>query len=106
MADGKVAAGATVSNDRAGLSIAGCKETLGERANELKVISTSDPIPNDVIAVRPGYPAEGYAALRAAFLGLAGTEEGKKVLTDVFHGDGFSPSDDADFALLRETLKR
>ena len=106
VADGKVAAGATVSNDRAGLSIAGCKETLGERANELKVISTSDPIPNDVIAVRPGYPAEGYAALRAALLGLAGMEDGKKVLAEVFHGDGFSPSDDADFALLRDTLKR
>lgn len=105
VADGKVAAGATVSNDRAGLSIAGCQETLGERASELKVISTSDPIPNDVIAVRPGYPAEGYAALRAALLGLAATEEGKKLLADVFHGDGFSPSDDADFALLRDTLK-
>ena len=105
VADGKVAAGATVSNDRAGMSIAGCKETLGERASELKVISTSDPIPNDVIAVRPGYPAEGYAALRAALLGLAATEDGKKLLADVFHGDGFSPSDDADFALLRDTLK-
>jgi phosphonate transport system substrate-binding protein len=105
VADGKVAAGATVSNDRAGQSIAGCKETLGERANELKVISTSDPIPNDVIAVRPGYPAEGYAALRAALLGLGSTEQGKAVLAEVFHGDGFSPADDADFALLRETLK-
>jgi phosphonate transport system substrate-binding protein len=106
VADGKVAAGATVSNDRAGLSIAGCKETLGERASELKVISTSDPIPNDVIAVRPGYPVEGYAALRVALLGLGGTEEGKKVLADVFHADGFSASDDGDFALLRETLKK
>ena len=105
VADGKADAGATVSNDRAGGAIAGCVETLGPRASELRVISISDPIPNDVIAVRPGFAAAEFAALRTVLLGLDHSAEGKQALTDVFVSDAFVASEDGDFALLRDTLK-
>ena len=103
--EGRADAGATVSNDRAGGAIAGCVETVGPRASELRVIATSDPIPNDVIAVRPAFPAEGYAALRQALLGLVSRPDGQQALAQVFLAGAFVASEDGDFALLRETLK-
>jgi phosphonate transport system substrate-binding protein len=105
VSSGKADAGATISNDRAGGAIAGCAQTLGQKTADLKVLAVSDPIPNDVIAVRPGYPADGFAALRAALDGLRNTAEGKRVLDEVFHSDAFVSSDEGDFDLLREALK-
>ena len=105
VAEGKADGGATFSNDRSGGSIAGCVETLGPKATALKVISTSDPIPNDVIAVRPGFSVDDFAALRVLLLGLARTPEGKAALSEVFVSDAFVASEDADFTMLRETLK-
>lgn len=103
--DKEADAGATISNDRAGGAIAGCAETQGKRAHELRVIATSDPIPNDVVAVRPDLPPEAFAALRNALLALDATPEGKKALADVFLADAFVAADDSDFAMLRSTLK-
>jgi phosphonate transport system substrate-binding protein len=105
VAAGKAEAGATFSNDRAGGLIAGCSETLGQKTADLKVLAVSDPIPNDLIVVRPGYPLDGFAALRTALDGLRGSAEGKRVLEEVFHSDAFVASDDGEFDLLREALK-
>ena len=33
---------------------------------ELRVVATSDPIPNDVVAVRPDFSAANYQAVRNA----------------------------------------
>jgi phosphonate transport system substrate-binding protein len=106
VAEGRADAGATISNDRAGGAIAGCVETIGDKATELKVISISDPIPNDVIAVRPGFSLDDYAALRTALLALGDSAEGKKALGEVFFGEAFVPSQDGDFTLLREMVKK
>jgi phosphonate transport system substrate-binding protein len=103
--DRRADAGATISNDRAGGAIAGCAETEPTRTAELRVIATSDPIPNDVIAVRPDLSPSSYQAVRNALIALDGTPEGKKALADVFAADAFVASDDEDFAMLRATLK-
>ena len=105
VAEGRAAAGATVSNDRAGGAIAGCVETLGAASSGLRVLSISDPIPNDVIAVRPGFSSDDFAALRAVLLGLDKTPEGRAALADVFVSDAFVAGEDSDFALLRDMLK-
>ncbi|MFN2548386.1 MAG: phosphate/phosphite/phosphonate ABC transporter substrate-binding protein [Myxococcales bacterium] len=99
--EGEADAGATFANDGRGGALAGCVETLGARAKGLKVLATSDPIPNDVIAARPGAPTELVTSLRTALLSLASSPPGREQLNAVFHADGFVPADDADYAVLR-----
>lgn len=99
----KAEAGATFANDGRGGGLAGCEETLGaEKTRELKVLATSDPIPNDVIALKPQSPPELVAAVRAALVALSGTPEGKEKLSTLFHADAFVPAEDSDFTLLRD----
>jgi phosphonate transport system substrate-binding protein len=100
---GEADAGATFANDGRGGSLAGCEETVGPtRSKGLRVLATSDPIPNDVVALRPEAPAEMVAAVRSALLGMAKTPEGKQKLQTLFHADAFVPAEDADYATLRE----
>lgn len=93
--DGKADAGATFANDGRGGSLAGCEETIGAAAKKLRVLATSDPIPNDLIAARPDLPADVLSEVRAALLALRGPRAA------VFHADGFVPAADADYAGLR-----
>src|SRR5260221_14604689 len=69
--DGTADAGATFANDRRGGALAGCGQTLAAPAKGLRVLATSDPIPNDVICARPGVPTELVTNLRTALLSLA-----------------------------------
>jgi len=99
---GEADAGATFANDGRGGSLAGCAETLGpEAVKQLHVLATSDPIPNDVVAVRPGAPAELLLVVRSALLGLAQSSDGRKKLDQLFHADAFVLAEDSDYAPLR-----
>jgi len=96
--DGEADAGATFANDGRGGQLAGCVETAGEEtAAQLKAMVTSDPIPNDVIALKPGSPDAQVTMLRAALLSLRDPAR----LQELFHADGFAPASDADFDTLR-----
>ena len=99
--EGAADAGATFANDGRGGKLAGCAETVGERARELRVLATSDPIPNDLVALRPGAPAGMVASVRSALLALSQSSDGRKKLDQVFHADAFVPAEDADYAPLR-----
>lgn len=99
--DGTADGGATFANDGRGGALAGCVETVGARARGLRVLATSDPIPNDVIAARPGAPSGLVAAVRSALLALSRTPQGRAQAQQIFHADGFVPADDADYAPLR-----
>src|SRR5207237_3690078 len=98
---GEAEAGATFADDGRGGPLAGCSETVGEKARELKVLATSDPIPNDVVALRPGAPPELLASVRSALLGLSQSSDGRRKLDQLFHADAFVPAEDADYAPLR-----
>lgn len=99
--DGEADAGATFANDGRGGALAGCQETVGARAGELHVLATSDPIPNDVIAARPGAATALVADVRSALFSLSRTPEGREKLRAIFHADGFVAADDGDYAPLR-----
>jgi len=102
--EGKADAGATISNDKAGAAIAGCVETLGDKAADLKVLSISDPIPNDVFALKPGASTEQFSLLRNALLDMDKTNAGKQILANDLHADGFAAADDGDFDPLRASI--
>src|SRR5258707_2518305 len=91
--EGAADAGATFANDGRGGALAGCQETLGsEKTKELRVVATSDPIPNDVIALRPGASTALRDQLRASLLALSQSTDGRKLLAALFHADGFVPA--------------
>ncbi|HLO03045.1 MAG TPA: phosphate/phosphite/phosphonate ABC transporter substrate-binding protein [Symbiobacteriaceae bacterium] len=60
------------------------------------------PIPNDTVTVRKGLPADLEAKIKAAFLKYVATEEGKKVLTDLYTVDGFKEASDADYKVVKD----
>ena len=99
---GEADAGATFANDGRGGPLAGCTETVGPDAvKQLHVLATSDPIPNDVIAVKPGAPEGLLPAVRSALLSLSQSTDGRKKIDALFHADAFVPAEDADYAPLR-----
>ncbi len=103
--DGKADAGATFGNDKDGKTgIEGCSQSFGARAAELKVLAVSHPIPNDVIAARPGLAPADVEPLRLLLGTIAETPEGKAILTSVFHGEGFLGAGDDDFVLFRHEV--
>jgi len=55
-----------------------------------KVISTAGPIPNDGIALRTGLPSDTSATIKKALVDYAGTDGGKKALSDLFAWDGIT----------------
>lgn len=72
---------------------------------QLKVVAYTTPIPNDTVSVRDGLPADMVAKIKAAMLKFAGTEEGKKVLKDLYTIDGFVDAADKDYDVIRAMAK-
>lgn len=62
-------------------------------------------IPNDTISVRAGLPADLEKKLQDALVKFAGTEEGKKVLKDLYTIDGLKPATDADYQVVKDMAK-
>lgn len=99
--EGKADVGATFADDRPDgqkMLVDGCVQSVGaEAASGLKIVSTSAPIPNDAIAVRPGLASAEVARLRSVFLGLSGNEDGRSLLGRVFKSEGFVEVGPSDF---------
>lgn len=106
--EGRFHVGASYSIDPAAEPvkvITGCKNAVGEKASRLQIVAATQPLPNDVLAVRDGFPPEGVAALLAAAQDLEKTEEGRKVLQTAFHAEGFTTVADEDYAPVRAALQ-
>jgi phosphonate transport system substrate-binding protein len=91
---GKADVGATFIDDRPeGVSslVDGCSQVLGpESATSLVVVAVTKPIPNDVVAARPGLPADVLQSLKTMLLGLSDDNDGKAILVTVFKADSFT----------------
>jgi len=102
--EGRADAGASMAKERplAGpLQPDGCREA-GFDPGLFAVIARTEPIPNDLVALRPGLTADAEAALRAALLAMPQTPRGREVLQNVFDADAFAEVADADFDPVRE----
>ncbi|HWI52847.1 MAG TPA: PhnD/SsuA/transferrin family substrate-binding protein, partial [Symbiobacteriaceae bacterium] len=62
-------------------------------------------IPNDTVSVRKGLPADFKAQIKKALQDYIKTEEGKKVLQDLYTIDGLEDGKDADYNVVRDMAK-
>jgi phosphate/phosphite/phosphonate ABC transporter binding protein len=102
--DGQVDVGATYADDRPKgqpVEIDGCVQASGaEAAKGLRVIATSAPIPNDVIAARPELPPADISRIREIFQGFKPTGDEQKILS-VFKAESFVEVGAEDFEPVR-----
>jgi phosphonate transport system substrate-binding protein len=75
---------------------------LGE---QLRVVARTDPVPNDVVAVRKGVAPEVGQVIREGLLRVAASSAGAAALRELYGVDGLGPVADADFAPLRAAVR-
>jgi phosphonate transport system substrate-binding protein len=84
----------------------GCLTSLGaDVKGKLRAVVASDPIPNEVVAVRKDFDATLTETLGSVFGQMSTTEAGKKLLSDVFNAEGFGAALETDFNTVRAVLK-
>jgi ABC-type phosphate/phosphonate transport system substrate-binding protein len=68
-------------------------------------LAVTKAVPHDAVAVRARVPDVVRAALAGALLEFAATSEGRAYLMERYGIEGLAPSDDVEYAELRERLK-
>ncbi len=76
-----------------------------EEASQLRVAWETPALINNAVMVRGDVPGPRVEALRKALLGLAGTEEGRRILARL-ETAGFFPATDATYAVVRDYVQR
>jgi len=71
---------------------------------EVRVLRKTDPIPNDLCAVRRGFPEQVWERFAESLARYLDTDEGKETLFDLLAGVAAEPTDDSAFDGLREAL--
>jgi phosphate/phosphite/phosphonate ABC transporter binding protein len=103
---GKADAGATFCDERpkGETPVAdGCTES--PPASDFRVVALSAPIPNDVVAARPGFDERLVEPTLAVFAQMSQSEAGRRVLREVFRADGWGLAVAGDFDAVAETVK-
>ncbi len=72
---------------------------------KVKIIATTESIPNDPVVFRDGIPEKTAEKIMDALKAYATAKEGKKVLLELYSTDGFVKAQDKDYDNLREKLK-
>lgn len=76
-------------------------EAVPDVGEKVVVFGWSGPIPNDGFAVAGDLPDDLVAAITAAFIEIAGTEEGAALLQELYEIDGLVPVESSDFDVIR-----
>jgi phosphonate transport system substrate-binding protein len=78
---------------------------LPDVKEKLVQVAFTDWIPNDTVSVRKDLSADLKAKIKAAFQKYVATDEGKKVLTDLYTIDGFADASDKDYQVVKDMAK-
>jgi phosphonate transport system substrate-binding protein len=71
---------------------------------EVIVLAKTDPIPNDPITFSKSISSEMALKITVAMVKIAGTEEGKKLLKDMYGVEGLARATDGDYNSLRAVI--
>ncbi len=107
VADGWATAGATyaIVDDDGAVATSGWHERLGPRADEIRVLAFTGPIPGDNVACRPGLDPATQRRLADALVALADDEAGRAILHDVFRAEALVREDRDIYGDVRRTLE-
>jgi phosphonate transport system substrate-binding protein len=107
VADGWATAGATyaILDDDGRVDTSGWHERLGPRAEEIRVIGYTRPIPGDNVACRPGLDPATTRKLTDALVDLARDDDGRAILHDVFRAEALVPEPGDIYGDVRRTLE-
>ena len=100
----QVDAGATFGNSVEGVETEArtlVVGTLPDVMEKVKVVGVTPPIPNDTVSVRKGLPAELVTQVRDGLVAVSQTEEGKKLLNDLYRINGLAPAEDSEYDSVR-----
>lgn len=73
--------------------------------DKVRILKLTGPIPNDPLTIRKDIPEELKVKIVQAFQKYIKTEEGKKVLMDMYHITDFKEASDKDYDVIRNYLK-
>lgn len=73
--------------------------------DELKVIGTTDPIPNDTITVPSSLDDELVQEIKEAFLSFNDDEEMIQIMNEVYNWDAIIEAERSDFDVVKETYE-
>jgi phosphonate transport system substrate-binding protein len=71
---------------------------------DFRVVASSGPVPNDVIAARAGFDERLVEPVLTAFARMPADDEGRRILREVFHADGWGVAVEGDFKSVSEVL--
>lgn len=80
-------------------------ETHKDIFEKIRIVDFTDWIPNDTVTFRYTIPTEIKDTIVAALLAFSGTPSGHKTLKALYDVDGLEPATDADYDVVRSTLK-
>jgi len=69
---------------------------------DTRVLTFTEPIPNDTIAVRSDMDAEWVSKIQDAFIAIGQDEEGRAIIREIYSHEGYVKSEDSIFDIVRE----
>jgi phosphonate transport system substrate-binding protein len=72
---------------------------------KIKILALTDSLPNDPVVFRKGMPDIMIQRIKNALLEFANSEEGKKIMPDIYSMEGLIETKDSDYDLLRKLVK-
>lgn len=74
--------------------------------DDTKVIKFTQKIPNDTISVRSDMDKEWAQKIQDAFIAIGKDPEGHQIIKDIYSHEGYTPSDDKVFDIVRDYSKK
>ncbi len=81
-------------------------ETAPDVMQQVRILTLSESIPNDVMAFGPEFPADLRAQIEEAMLAFKETDAWEESIGDFYSWDDIKPVDDSRFDSLREKIEK
>jgi len=69
---------------------------------DTRVLTFTEPVPNDTITVRSDMDAEWVNKIQDAFIAIGEDEEGRAIIREIYSHEGYVKSEDSIFDIVRE----
>ncbi len=74
-------------------------------SKKIKILALTDSLPNDPVVFRKGMSPIMVEKIKNALLKFANSDEGKKIMPEIYSMEGLIETTDSDYDLLRKLIK-